>query len=89
MEEPETLYGWDHAGTLTDPAGGYLTIRSALPEQMIHILRSTVAEIDPLLALEPVQPMNEATSNTEAPRRFNTGLIAGFTVGALLLALTD
>jgi putative ABC transport system permease protein len=89
MEQPDTLYGSDHTGRLTDPAGGYLTVRSALPpEQMVHTLRSTVAEIDPLLALQQVQPMREAISNIEAPRRFNTSLIAGFALGAVLLALT-
>jgi putative ABC transport system permease protein len=55
---------------------------------MVPVLRSTVAEIDPLLALEQVQPMTEAIANVEAPRRFNTGLIAAFALGALLLALT-
>jgi len=88
-EQPDALYGFDHSGRLTDPAGGYLTVRSALPpELMVHTLRSTVAEIDSLLALEQVQPMNDAISNVEAPRRFNTSLISGFALGAVLLALT-
>jgi putative ABC transport system permease protein len=55
---------------------------------MIHTLRSTVAEIDPLLALEQVQPMTDAIANVEAPRRFNTNLISAFALTALLLALT-
>jgi putative ABC transport system permease protein len=55
---------------------------------MVETLRSTVAEIDPLLALQQVQPMNEVISNVEAPRRFNTDLITAFAAGALLLALT-
>jgi len=89
MEQPETTYGSAPSEKLSDPVGGYITVRSALPpEQMIHTLRSTVSEIDPLLALQQVQPMNEAISNVEAPRRFNTSLIAGFALGALLLALT-
>ena len=89
MEQPETIYGSGQTGKLTGPVGGYITVRSALPpEQMIHTLRSTVSEIDPLLALQQVQPMNDAISNVEVPRRFNTSLIAGFAVGALLLALT-
>jgi hypothetical protein len=89
MEQPETTYGSGQTGKLSDPVGGYITVRSALPgEQMIHTLRSTVSEIDPLLALQQVQPMHEAISNVEAPRRFNTSLIAGFALGALLLALT-
>ena len=74
---------------LAEPAGGYITVRTALPpEQMTHTLRSTVAEIDPLLALEQVQTMNDAISNVEAPRRFNTGLITTFALSALLLSLT-
>jgi putative ABC transport system permease protein len=89
MEQPDILYGSDHTGKLAGPTGGYITVRSALsPEQMVHTLRSTVAEIDPLLALEQVQPMTEAIANVEAPRRFNTGLISAFALGALLLALT-
>ena len=55
---------------------------------MTQTLRSTVAEIDPLLALQQVQPMNDVISNVEAPRRFNTGLITAFALGALLLAIT-
>jgi predicted permease len=81
LEQAAILYGSGNSG--------YITVRSALPpEQMIHTLRSTVAEIDPLLALEQVQPMTEAIANVEAPRRFNTGLISAFAFGALLLALT-
>ena len=55
---------------------------------MIQTLRSTIAEIDPLLALQQVQPMDEVISNVEAPRRFNTDLITAFAVGALVLAIT-
>jgi putative ABC transport system permease protein len=54
---------------------------------MIQTLRSTVARVDPLLALQQVQPMNDVISNVEAPRRFNTDLIITFAVGALLLAI--
>jgi ABC-type antimicrobial peptide transport system permease subunit len=58
------------------------------PEQLVPILRSTIGQIDPLLALQNVQPMSDALSNEEAPRRFNTDLITAFALGALLLALT-
>lgn len=89
LEQADILYFSDDTGKLTDPAGGNITIRSPLPpEQLVHTLRSTVAEIDPLLALEQVQPMTEAIANVEAPRRFNTGLISAFALGAVLLALT-
>jgi len=89
LEQADILYFSDNTGKLAGPAGGYITVRSALPPgQMVHTLRSTVAEIDPLLALEQAQPMTEAIANVEAPRRFNTGLITAFALGALLLALT-
>jgi len=88
-QQPATFNGTDMAAELTGPAGGYITLRSALPpEQMTNILRSTVAAIDPMLALEQIQPMNDVISNVEAPRRFNTDLITGFAAGALLLAIT-
>jgi hypothetical protein len=87
--QPAVLYGSASTGKLTGPAGGYITLRSALPpEQMTQTLRSTVAEIDPLLALQQVQSMNDVISNVEAPRRFNTDLITAFATGALLLAIT-
>jgi putative ABC transport system permease protein len=88
-EQPAYLYGNQYAGMLTEPAGGYITLRSALPpEQMTQTLRSAIAEIDPLLALQQVRAMNDVISNVEAPRRFNTDLITAFALGALLLATT-
>jgi ABC-type antimicrobial peptide transport system permease subunit len=88
-EQPATLNGPGYAGKLTDPASAYITLRSALPpEEMAQTLRSTVAEVDPQLALQQVQTMNDAISNVEAPRRFNTGLITAFAFAALLLAVT-
>ena len=88
-QQPATLFGFESAGKLTEAAGGYITLRSALPpEQMTQTLRASIAEIDPLLALEQVQPMDDVISNVEAPRRFNTDLITAFALGALLLAIT-
>jgi putative ABC transport system permease protein len=88
-EQPAVLRGSSYSGALTQSAGGFITLRSTLPpEQMIQVLRSTVATIDPQLALQDVRPMTEVISNTEAPRRFNTTLITAFALGALLLALT-
>ena len=55
---------------------------------MTETLRASIAEIDPLLALDQVQPMDDVISNVEAPRRFNTDLITAFAAGALLLAIT-
>ena len=88
-QQPATLYGSDASSKLTDAAGGYITLRSALPpQQMIQTLRVAVAQIDPLLALQQVQPMDDVVSNIEAPRRFNTDLITAFALAALLLAVT-
>jgi ABC-type antimicrobial peptide transport system permease subunit len=89
MQQPAIFNGVDASETLPNPASGYIALRSALPpEQMTQTLRSSVAGIDPLLAIEQVQPMSEAISNVEAPRRFNTYLISAFASGALLLAIT-
>ncbi|HEY2000950.1 MAG TPA: ABC transporter permease [Acidobacteriaceae bacterium] len=66
---------------------GFIALRSTLPpEQMTNALRSTVAALDPQLALQQMQTMDEALSSSEAPRRFNTSLVSVFALGALLLA---
>ena len=84
----------DDAGALANPAtdlngnGGFIVLRSALPsEQMENALRSTVRSIDPLLPLTQVQTMEQAVSQSEAPRRFNTVLIGSFAFAAVLLAI--
>ncbi len=89
MSQPATLYGSGTPGNLSGPPGGYISMRSALdPEHMIQALRSTIAEIDPLLALQEVRPLTDAISQIEKPRRFTTDLITAFAAGALLLAIT-
>jgi putative ABC transport system permease protein len=66
---------------------GFITLRSTLPpEQMTNSLRSAVASLDPLLALQQIQTMDQQLSSSEAPRRFNTSIIGAFAFGALLLA---
>ena len=85
--QPATLFGPNEP--LSMASGGYIVMRSALPpEQMEGALRSAVAAVDPLLALEDVQTMEDVISNAEAPRRFNTGLIMTFALSGLLLAVT-
>ena len=81
------------AGSLASPTdlngnGGYIVLRSPLPpEQMENAMRATVRSIDPLLPLTQVQTMEQAVSQSEAPRRFNTVLIASFALAAVLLAV--
>ena len=80
-EQPATL--------ISTSDSGYIVLRSKVaPEQMIKTLRETVAEVDPQLALQQVQTMTDVMSASEAPRRFNTGLITAFAVAALVLAVT-
>ena len=88
LNQPATLYGSGTPGNLSGPSRGYITMRSRIdPEHMIQTLRSTIAEIDPQLALQEVRPLAEAISEVEAPRHFNTELITAFAGGALLLAV--
>jgi cell division protein FtsX len=88
-EQPASLDGSDAPDKLTNAASGYIVLRSTLPpENLEQTLRATVAEIDPMLALKDVRPMRDALANTEAPRRFNTGLIGSFALGALLLSVS-
>jgi putative ABC transport system permease protein len=87
--QPDILSGPSPSGERNASDSGYITVRSSLPpEQMTQTLRATVAEVDPLLALQQVQSMSDVLSDVEAPRRFNTGLITVFALGALLLAIT-
>jgi putative ABC transport system permease protein len=66
---------------------GYLTVRTATnPGQMANVVRATVRSIDPQVALAQVQSMESAVSDSEAPRRFNTGVITAFAFAAVLLA---
>lgn len=53
---------------------------------MTNVLRATVRSMDPQLPLDQVQSLERTVSDSEAPRRFNTALIAAFAFAALLLA---
>jgi predicted permease len=80
-------------GAIASPAdlmgnGGYLVLRSTFaPEQMESAMRAAVRAIDPQLPLTQVKTMEQAVSETEAPRRFNTVLISSFAIAAILLAV--
>lgn len=50
-------------------------------------LERTVHALDPLLAVTHLQTMEDAVAQTEAPRRFNTGVMTAFAGIALGLAL--
>jgi ABC-type antimicrobial peptide transport system permease subunit len=80
-------------GSLASPTdvngnGGFIAFRGTLPpESMENVLRATVRSIDQQLPLTQVTTMEQAISETEAPRRFNTAVITGFAAAALLLAV--
>ncbi len=66
----------------------YITLRAAEPpEQMVNSLRATVRSIDPQLPLSQLQTMEQAVSDSETPRRFQTALISSFAAAAILLAV--
>jgi putative ABC transport system permease protein len=68
-------------------ASGYIALgTTSAPEQMENTLRSVVRSLDSQLTLAEVQAMEQAVSDSEAPRRFNTAVIAAFAGAAVLLA---
>jgi len=88
VDQAEGMAGALGSPTAVNGNGGYIALRTAMPsEQMEHALRATVRSIDAQLPLDPVQTMEHAISESEAPRRFNTALISSFAVIAVLLAV--
>ncbi len=78
LAAPEAVFG----------NGGYIALRTAeSPERMTNALRAKVRSIDPQLALTQIQSMEQAVSDSEAPRRFNTAVLGAFAVAAVLLAV--
>ena len=76
-------------GSPTDINGnaGFITLRTAMdPGEMTNSLRATVRSMDSQLPLSQLQTMESAVSDSEAPRRFQTSVIATFAIVAVLLA---
>lgn len=53
---------------------------------MANGLRATVRSLEPQLSRDQVQSLECTVSDSQAPRRFNTALIAAFAFAAILLA---
>jgi predicted permease len=88
VDQSEEAIGSLGSPTDLNGNGGYIVLRSvARPESMENALRATVASIDRQLPLTQVQTMEQAVSDSEAPRRFNTVVITGFALAAVLLAV--
>ncbi len=67
---------------------GYIALRTvSQPGPMANTLRAAIRSLDPQLALTQVQTMEQAISDSEAPRRFNTTIITAFALAAVLLAV--
>jgi predicted permease len=67
---------------------GWIVLRSRIdPEQMENMLRAAVQKIDPQLLLYQTRTMEQAITDSEAPRRFNTVLISSFAIAAVLLSV--
>ncbi|HSS99478.1 MAG TPA: ABC transporter permease [Terriglobales bacterium] len=87
VEQAEAAQGKLGSPTDINGGGGYIAVRAVMPpEQLQNQLRNTVHSIDPQLPLADMQSMERTVSNSEAPRRFNTALIASFAIAAVLLA---
>ncbi len=56
------------------------------PKLMENSIRRAVWSLDPQLAVSNMQTMEQAISESEAPRRFNTVVLSAFALGAVLLA---
>jgi putative ABC transport system permease protein len=67
--------------------GFYLAVRTTSdPTAIVSSLRQIVRSLDPEIPLFQVRPMEQALSESVAPRRFNMLLLAAFAGLALLLA---
>ena len=87
VEQVEKTAGALAAPTDLNGNGGYIVVRTAMePEQMTNALGATVRSIDPQLPLTQVESMERSVSDSEAPRRFNTAVIAAFAITAVVLA---
>jgi putative ABC transport system permease protein len=60
---------------------------AADPRSVESLLRRAVWSLDPQLAVSHMQSMDQAITESEAPRRFNTGLLTAFAAGAVILAM--
>ena len=68
--------------------GGAIALRTSLrPETMKSTLIGVIHAIDPQLPLMQIQTMEQVVQGSQAPRKFNTAIIASFAGAAVLLAL--
>jgi putative ABC transport system permease protein len=88
VEQGKASFGQFARPSNVDGNSMYVALRTSMPPQQVeNSLRAVFHSLDPQLAVTQMQTMDEAVSNTEAPRRFNTTIITAFGVIAVLLAI--
>ena len=86
LQPPEpTLYAaWTQTATVAFPTG--LVLRSGGdPETLAQPLRTAIASVDPMLALDRIQSMDTFLAASLAPQTFRTTLMLGLAIVGLLL----
>jgi putative ABC transport system permease protein len=73
--------------TQSPSPGMTFALRTSLdPQQLVAGARNTIRNIDPTAPMYQIQTMDEILGESQAPRRFQTALLASFAGLALLLA---
>ena len=81
---PQNYFPFGHH----DSPAAYIAVRSQLaPSAVIAAVREAVRSVDPSLAVADIHTMSDLVSDASARRRFQTFLLTGFAVLALLMAL--
>ncbi len=87
-EPPHPVVYHDYGHTAVYIGSLTAVVRSTLPaEQLIRASRTAVLEMDPKLALFSPRTLTDRINDTLGARRLATGVLAGFAVASLVLAL--
>jgi putative ABC transport system permease protein len=79
---------WQGAPDQTPINGGYIAVRSSLPQDaMASELRTALRSVDPQLAIADIRTMGDMETRAYARRRFQTMLLTIFSAVAMFLAV--
>jgi len=82
--EPTIYAAWSQTANVAFPMA--LVLRTAgAPEQLAPALRTAVAGVDPMLALDRIQSLDTFLANSLAPQKFRTILMLGLALVGLVL----
>ncbi len=82
--EPTVYAAWTQTANVAFPMALVLRTTGA-PEQIAPALKSAIASIDPLLALDRIESVETFLGNSLAPQKFRTTLMLGLAVVGLML----